>query len=307
MNRASWTAAWLLPGFALFPLHAAAEPTAVPPTTETPNPAAPAEEKRTPTETATKSPAPELPPAPPASTEVAGAKQPSGPDSTATASLPPQEPEGPLPPLVSFLRVELAVDNQWNEDPGYDFFDGDDVGTLVGLRGEVEVLEFSADVLLALELGYASGVNGDGELDLAFGDPSWTERRVFAGIVPRYEPLDWLGLHVRLHGGASFSTAEFVAQGREVEENTLDPFVAAGAGFSLQPPRLRTSKTRLRFNSVAFGIQFEGGYSFAPALALAFPDRTANGVDQRLPQSGADLGSIDRAGPYFSVSGFARF
>lgn len=228
----------------------------------------------------------------------------------------PAPPSGPLPPLRPLFRVELTIDELWHTDRGYDLFDRDDVNVLGGLRAEVDVLRWSEDGWLALQLGLSGGATSSGAVsgfalqdDYGFsaGDPQWEEQRVFAGVVPRVALLRWFGAHVRVHGGASFVETRLAALDESFKTKALDPYVAAGAGVSIQPPAGRISKTRSYFNSLTGGGQLEVGYALVPALELSLPNHAASPPEQRLTQTGANLGSIERSGLYISLSAFARF
>jgi hypothetical protein len=204
------------------------------------------------------------------------------------------------------FRAALAVDAVWNRDRGYDLFSDDDVGQSIGLRAELDALPFSDAALLGLELGFSSEQSENGPTVFSSSTPSLEAMNLFAGVLPRYQLLPILGVHAHAFGGATFTTVKMTINDRPFQQDSLNPFVAVGAGLSVSTPSWRTSRTRTHWNSMAIGAQVEGGYWLSPALQLAPKDVVANPPEQRLPVDNASLGTLDRGGPYVTVSAFVR-
>lgn len=287
--------------------HAAASAAATATATESPSPApavpAPGPESAPPESTASTTSNE------PASAETAAAGSVSvtdeGPTPKAPEAAKPATPPGPPPPLNPLLRVSLAVDTVWNTDPGYDLISENDVDPRVGLRAELQLLS-AGSASLGVELGF-SGEESDDEPAHSPASATLEATHAFLGLVPRYQVLPFLGVHAHAFGGASFNALEVNVAGRHVDHESIDPFVALGAGLSLQTELWRTHASRSHWNSLGFGAQVEGGYWLGPAIDVDVPTVAADPPAQRLPVSGAALGSLDRSGPYVTVSGFVRF
>jgi hypothetical protein len=223
---------------------------------------------------------------------------------------PSAAPLPPEAPLRSILAFHLGVGTVWNLDPGYDLFSDDDIGSLLDVELEADVYSIGADTPLALQLGYSFGHTEDGTLlNSAFDEASMVTHQISAGVIPRQHLTDWFALHARLHAGVGFvhTRIDSTSFGGGIDQDDVTPHGGLGAGFSLSTLPRRLDRSREIFNSIAFGARIEGGYQLASAIDLAVADRAANPPDQRIAVRGADLGSVDRNGPYLLMSAFTRF
>ncbi len=228
---------------------------------------------------------------------------------TATESVVDSTPPTPKAPLNSWLSIHGYGDLSWNDDPGYDLFDDDDVGGQVGLSVELDVLDLSSSATLAVFVAASAGGVSDGDIATNVFDESSIQAENYAlGIVPRYAILPWLEVHARVQGGISDIYTEFgLSSGETLAQNDLAPFGAAGAGFALLSKPRRIHPSRSSFNSVTFGGMVEGGYRLASSLSYGFRDVMADPPEQRVRVQGADLGNLDLAGPYLRFGALVRF
>lgn len=279
----------------------AAERPATGPTPD-PGPAAPSPEAEAPV------PAPRSEASPSAARDQTATAPAANPDAPAAEQPParPKEPPPPLSPLNPMFRFHVVIDTVWNTDRGYDLFSRDDVGPRAGVRAEFDLLRFDSATTLGLELGITSEDEDGGQILPEFYDPRLEATHVVLGVVPRYQFLEYFGVHGRAFGEAVWSTVTLGLSDQRLEHDSLDPLLGAGAGLSVTTRAFRAHPTRTTFNSLSFGGQIEGGYLWSPPLELAFPDRAASPPEQRLPVNGASFGSIDRHGPYVGVSAFLR-
>lgn len=230
--------------------------------------------------------------------------------SVSAAEKPPVEakPKGPEAPLYSFIRLYLSVASVWNKDPGYDLFSKDDVGQRIGLQADFDVLDLTDSLTLALEAGIAGESDSDGRTPIGLANEgSLSSTHLFGGVVGRVNVLSFLDLHARATGGASFTELEFQPDTSNLSEDVVSPVVGLGGGFSLFTEPRRLDSQRRRFNSIAFGARFEGGYVMSSKIEMAFADQQVDIPEQRLRVQGATLGSLDRTGAYFDVAAFVNF
>ncbi len=228
---------------------------------------------------------------------------------TAADSVVDSTPPTPKAPLNSWLSIHGYGDLSWNDDPGYDLFDDNDVGGQVGLSVELDVLDLSTKATLAVFVAASAGGVSDGDVATnVFAEASIQAENYALGIVPRYAILPWLEVHARVQGGISDTYTEFgLTSGDTLEQNDLTPFGAAGGGFALLSKPRRIHPSRSSFNSVTFGGMVEGGYRLASSLSYGFRDVMVDPPEQRVRVQGADLGSLDLAGPYLRFGAFVRF
>jgi hypothetical protein len=202
----------------------------------------------------------------------------------------------------------LSVASVWNKDPGYDLFSKDDVGQRIGLQADFDVLDLTDSLTLALEAGIAGESDSDGRTPIGLANEgSLSSTHLFGGVVGRVNVLSFLDLHARATGGASFTELEFQPDTSNLSEDVVSPVVGVGGGFSLHTEPRRLDSQRKRFNSIAFGARFEGGYVMSPKVEMAFADQQVDIPEQRLRVQGAALGSLDRTGAYFDVAAFVNF
>ncbi len=217
-------------------------------------------------------------------------------------------PQGPKVPLASLFNITGFADVQWNTDPGYDVFDDDDVGTNPGISVEFDMFDLSPSSTLAVQLAFSTGGVAEGSLGAEVFDQASLQAEHYAlGLVPRYSILPWLEAHARIQGGVSDIYTEFDMFDGAMDQNDLSPFGAAGAGLAILSTPKRTHDTRKYFNSLAFGGMVEGGYRLASSVSYAFDDASVDPPEQRIRVQGADLGTLDRSGPYVRLGVFVRF
>jgi hypothetical protein len=213
-----------------------------------------------------------------------------------------------LSPLDTPLRFEVFGDSVWNTDGGYDLFSDDDVGERFGLLLGLRVATLGSFDLSA-QLGYSSEVSqNDDWAEDAFSSTKLIAHHPHLGLMAETKLLPALGLHARVHGGASFVKTRLgrYDQRPSIEDDTIEPFLGGGVGLSLETQPNRLHPTRTSFNAVAFGLRVESGFLWSPALPLAFDDIDADPPDQQQSVRGASLGDLDRSGVYLTLGVFFR-
>jgi hypothetical protein len=231
---------------------------------------------------------------------------------SAAAASDDEEPHEELQPrrygdAGAAIAVGLTFEATWNTDPGYDFFDDDDVGERLGVWASHDLLSFTPAVILAGELGWETGSE---EARSLLRDTLATEletHHFHAGVQLRYVLLSWLSPHLRVVGGLSFTDiAMHSLEDNSTHEQELHwkPFASLGGGFWLRtPPRLFESREG-RLSSFAVALLIEGGYSVASPAKLTLRDEVGS---RAIPLRDGDLGELDRAGPYLRTSFVVRF
>jgi hypothetical protein len=223
----------------------------------------------------------------------------------------PAAEEPPPKPIQQWGELHIGVNNILTRDAGYDFFSKDNAWRSINLTLEAEVSDLNSATALGVQLGYAYGVSDNGMAHNQVGfSGSLSSHDPHLAALLKWKPTSWLALHARAHAGYSFSKLKLErapgGPSQPVSVTQSSPFGGLGAGFSLTSPALRLAKHRSFLNGLSLGGRAEAGYSFAKAIDVSLPDQSANPPAQRLPVRGADLGTLERSGPYLYVGIFAR-
>lgn len=314
---------------------AQAAPVAAPPAqAPAPEPAAPAAPAPAPARRLTRTeqaprpllnqpaPAPAAPVPPPSEQRAAPAPAPPA----QTVQTTDAAPAPPPPPYVSrpsrTYRLPsprlIAIDRKRPRrygDAGAAFTLG--VGASVLFRGHGAYDAFTAstassaldvfasyDVWSASRVIVAAGLSVRSERLGRDDDLSLRQNALQAELSARYALLRWLSPHLRIGVGAILTRYEYEDQLASLTYEDRDAGVVAtvGAGFTLRTPARLFESAAGRLSSLAFGLLFEGGYSYASDATLEL-----DAGDAEVTRASLSLGSLPRAAPYLRVSAVLRF
>jgi hypothetical protein len=206
----------------------------------------------------------------------------------------------------SRFNLQLNLDDAWYTHQSYDLFSTNDIAVNTGVSIGYAVWMDGA-LSLVPELGF-SGSNATGS-KLFGGAVASTELDTwtyYGGASVRYALLSFLEPEARLAGGASvvqMSVSPSTGPSARTNEE-VSPFVSVGGGFTLHTPaRLFESRTG-SLRTLLIGVTFEGGWLAGKSVDIA---PTSDVAGARIPTTDAQLGKLDRSGPYFRASLAFRF
>ena len=93
---------------------------------------------------------------------------------------------------------------------------------------------------------------------------------------------------------------ELDATTQHFEDDGIAPFGSAGLGLTLRTPTRTFEDRRGNLASLSFGLMIEGGYTLSAPLDFKLDGPGPRKSDITLSE--ADLGELDRSGPYVRVS-----
>jgi len=201
------------------------------------------------------------------------------------------------------LALGLSLDRPWYTDRSNDVFDNDDVSERFGLWLGYELLGLRGalgDLGIGLHLGWNFEDHG---ADGRFGgllDSQLDTHFAYGGVDARWKLLSWLQPQLRLAGGAGFSDMVLSMGGERFKDDAISAYGSAGLGLLLRSPEDAFGGLHGGVGSLGFGLLFEGGYSLASPLSLRLdgPGPKKHEIDL----AEADLGELERSGPYFRTS-----
>jgi hypothetical protein len=200
----------------------------------------------------------------------------------------------PPPPVVPKTRFPFGlffdVSPLWQRSRGFDLFSRRDLSPRVGLTAEMDVVEIDRDTQFSLDLSAAMEQASDtvlGSLETRFT----SHHVLFGGRLRRaWHPL--FDTHLTVLGGVDRTSTKIGFGGASVD---WLPMAQLGAGLSgMMPGQYRTRP----------GMLIEGGYVLSKKVDL--PLSSAE-VDAAIERSTANLGTLNRSGPYLRVSIFLRY
>jgi hypothetical protein len=212
-----------------------------------------------------------------------------------------REPEQVHGDAGAAFALGLSVEAPWYTDPGYDVFAEDDVARRPGVWLGYDIVSLRTDTIAALELGW--GTESEEETGISNAVETSLESHAFhGGVQVRWVPFDFLQPHVRLAGGVSVVHAELATHSpaQTFEDDGILPFGSAGLGVMLRTPTRLFEDRKGQLASLSFGLLVEGGYTLSAPLSLKLDGRGPRDRDIALAE--ADLGELDRSGPYLRFS-----
>jgi hypothetical protein len=90
------------------------------------------------------------------------------------------------------------------------------------------------------------------------------------------------------------------------EDSGFAPFGSLGLGFTLRTPTRMFETHRGQLASLSLGLMVEAGYTLSAPLALSLHDDDAED-DGDIALTDAELGELQRSGPYLRFSLVTRF
>jgi hypothetical protein len=200
----------------------------------------------------------------------------------------------PPPPVVLKTRfpfgIFLDVSPLWQRSRGFDLFSDSDISPRVGVTVEMDVLELARDTHLSLDLSGALEQASDtvlGDLETRF---SSLQLLTGGRLRKVWHPL--FDTHLGVLGGVARTSTRIGLEGSSFD---WIPMAQFGAGFSaLMPGNFRTRP----------GLLFEGGYVLSKDIDLPLATvQSGDSIDHRT----ANLGTLERSGPYLRFSAFLRY
>jgi hypothetical protein len=227
------------------------------------------------------------------------------PSAAPVASAPAPQPEARHGDAGAAIAVAASIELPWNTDPGYDAFAEDDVAPRFGVWATYDLLALREDIFVAagagidFESAQENGLLG-GQLDTELDAIA-----VYGTAVARYVPVSWLQPHVRLSGGAQRVNVQLDVAFERFKDAATLPFGTLGAGLTLRSPTRLFESRRGTFAALSFGVMVEGGYALVAPLSVTLDGDGPAETDIALAE--AELGELERSGPFMRVSLVARF
>jgi hypothetical protein len=144
----------------------------------------------------------------------------------------------------------------------------------------------------------------DGQIDTQLVTSS-----IHLGLTLRYAIEPWLQPQVRAAAGLSVLEMRLKCmennERTEFDDKDLSPFASVGGGLFLRTPTRLFETQNGDFASLSLGVLVEGGYTLAQAASFSLQpkdDRT-----NAITLKSAELGKLDRSGPYLRISLVVRF
>jgi hypothetical protein len=202
------------------------------------------------------------------------------------------------------FSLALSLDSLFQDDPGYDLFDDDDVSSRLGLWASYDIARLAPGLTLAIEVGagFESHEHAiwDDQLESELDSQTFS-----AGASLRYDLLSWLAPQLRAAGGVSLFQFE-LAGGNDMdfEDDAVSGFGSLGAGVLLHTPERLFENKQGGFASFQIGVLIEGGYALRSPVEVELESETPA---LAIPLEQASLGELTLAGPYIRSSLLVRF
>ncbi|MFI5307339.1 MAG: hypothetical protein ACHQ53_08305 [Polyangiales bacterium] len=219
------------------------------------------------------------------------------------------EPAGPrrYGDAGSAIAIGVSFDTPFYTKASYDLFSDKDVANRYGLWAAHDIAALRSDTFVALEVGWGTEHEQDGNLRAGTLGSELTTHAFFGGAQLRYVPLPWLQPHARLAAGAQYLKMQLTSSSPTVafKDSGWTPFASLGLGVTVRSPTRLFEDGQGHLASLSVGLMLEGGYTLAQPLDLSLsgPGPGARGVPIVEPK----LGRLDRSGPYARASIVVRF
>lgn len=243
--------------------------------------------------------------------EQLDAKKPSGAASEAVEPPPTlalDEAREPAKPPNTRFSLLLHGDVVWHQARSLDFFSEDGTGTRLGLSFSMDLIELGQNATLDLGVGYSLENLSSGSALGSFATSAKLSAQHLA-LTPslRYKLLPWLSPQLRAFGGASFveTTVDYALRGQQ-KDDTVTPHFGAAAGFMAS----FTPAGGGALSRTLLGVVVEGGYVVGSAIQVKLNDEPASSKaseGRRIEANGAELGEVERSGPFLRIAGALRF
>jgi hypothetical protein len=205
------------------------------------------------------------------------------------------------------LAVGVSLDTPWYTDSGFDVFRDEDMTTRLGLWAAHDLVSLQPDLIMAVELGWGREHERESSLRGGALRSELETHAFFAGAQVRWVPLGMLQPYARVAGGAARVDMELrsASPAQRFEDDAVSPFGSLGLGLLVRTPTRLFESRRGRYASLSFGLMLEGGYTLAAPVEMKLDGRGPGERDIALTE--ADLGELERSGPYARLSWVARF
>ncbi len=240
--------------------------------------------------------------------QLTAAPAPAAPAPEVAASQPPApEPAPRSAPSELPWQIRVGGRALWNSTAGFDpFSDNGSMGQLELMVG-YDVMHPTPRSALGVELAWAGGsTSRDGLLGGNLEEASLRQDDFALGLHLAHWVLPWLAPYVRAEVALSRVALEvstrqdytyggepqWVGSSGQYSEATWTPTASFGAGLS----------TDVGVHGAAIGVSMDAGYQVGGSASLR-----AGGGGGEVATTGADLGTLERHGPYLRCGAQVRF
>jgi hypothetical protein len=211
-------------------------------------------------------------------------------------------------PAGAALAIALVYERAWVDDRGYGLFGDRNRVRQFGVWVGHDFWSLTDRLIMAGEAGWAAWDERSDYWEEQL-ETSLVTSSLHVGVSLRYVLEPWLQPQLRAAVGLSVLELELKSLENDLETKFLDrhlmPFASVGAGIFLRTPtRLLESKNG-DFASLSMGVLVEGGYTLTGSAPFSLKPKDR--PKQAISLKSADLGSVDRSGPYVRISLVVRF